>query len=75
MTHPDPREAERRLERSFDPAGEREPGVPPDEPDEEHHHYRSTATAGEAAERSVDVGGVPGAIPNDLRRDRAPPAR
>jgi hypothetical protein len=77
MNHPDPREADRRIERSFDPAGEREPGVPPDAEDhhEHPHHFRSPASAGEAAERSADVGGVPGAIPDDLARDRGRPAR
>lgn len=64
-------------ERSFDPAGEREPGVPSDLDDAPKPAGGATSgrgrhgakTAGEAAERSVDVGGSPGAVPDDLRRE------
>lgn len=88
MTHPntgggDPRDASGAdrasldpAERSFDPAGEREPGVPGDSDESAHadarRRHAGSRSAGEAAERSVDVGGSPGAVPDDLRRERRP---
>ncbi|MFC3077292.1 hypothetical protein ACFODL_04240 [Phenylobacterium terrae] len=100
-------------DRSFDPAGEREPGVPAgdegggamsgrraeqgggwrEQAKDAHEsaarnrpdaglghgasggrHVTGSMSAGDAADRSVDVGGSPGAVPDDLPRrpGRAP---